>query len=349
MRRSELTWFVMAFAVSILTWSCTVEVNRGCDDDDDCRYGRVCVDGLCSYTHGGARPTGGARQPADRPAVDSCQGEASASLGDQIVRPVSVTASNNPIRDCCEDISLRFHTDAAFGFDVRVWIGWFVGLSSQVVDLQAVPEGIDVMVCIDGPPGCEEADLSGSLEINLDEEEHAIGVSLCADVSQPSGPLDGAHLFVDDAFVAPWGWWDRFGVWLLEDPTITGTAAASQPLESLHLAGSPILELNGLDYYDTSSFEVGVVGGVNVVLNQLPEVGVQGIPFVITADGERILQGAFWTRVSSICPEGAAIYVEPPTDEQLILEWGCSSPLPDDPRLDPRLLEVLREAGKLAE
>ena len=81
----------------------------------------------------------------------------------------------------------------------------------------------------------------------------------------------------------------------------------------------------------------------------MPEVGVNGLPFVVTADGERILQGAFWTSVSSFCPDGVAIYIDPPQPDRVELQWGCGSTPPEDPRLDPRLLQVLREAQKLVE
>ena len=334
----------------VATWlvACTVDFRRACDSDEDCRYGRLCIGGQCSYAHGSARPTGGG-SPSDRPVEDSCEGEPSASLGDLSVRPVAVTTSRYPFRSCCEDVTLQFHTVDVFGFDVRIWIGWFVNMSSQLIDLQAVPEGIDVMVCMDDIPGCEDADLSGTLEIKLDESNHGVEISVCMDIDQPNGELDGAHLFVDRALVAPFGWWDRFAVWLLADPTITGTTAAHQPLDSLELSDMPILDLNGLGFYAPGSFEVGLVEGTLRLLNGLPEFGIEGLPFVVIADGERIFQGAFWTEVSSICPEGVAIYVEPPVDDRVVLEWGCSSPPQDDPRLDPRLLQVLREAQKLVE
>lgn len=361
----KLTLLLTLFAAT----SCQIEGAPGCESDDDCRSGRVCVDGECAFSNGAPRdgsqtgPDLGSRvdesAPDEHPAIDAppaidetppdvpldpfCQGRPQVSLSRQLISPVGVTGEYTPLRSCCEDLNLRFHMAADLGFDLLLTVGWFVGTEIRQVDLGDLPEGIQVGLCRD--ESCEDLSLSGSLDIVFDDERGA-AVSICAQVEQPYHELYGARLAARDVYVAPLSWGGRFGMWLLADPDLTGTEAYSLSMQDLQL-GQPILDLTGAAFYDSETLELGLSQSSGALFDRLPPVGEHGVPFVVTADDERIFQGAFWTGESDTCPERVAIYVEPPRDDRVIVHWGCSSPPQDDPRLDPRLLDVFREAGKL--
>lgn len=42
----------------------------------------------------------------------------------------------------------------------------------------------------------------------------------------------------------------------------------------------------------------------------MPEIDVQGVPFVVEADDERLFMGSFFTAVSSLCPIDPTIFEE---------------------------------------
>ena len=357
---------ILILAVALSVISCQIEGADGCEVDGDCRFDRICVDGVCEFS-GNARPSGtqadlDSGSGDDRTAADThrtidqvpppnvsleafCQGGPQFALVDQVVSPVHVTGEYMPLRSCCEDLSLRFHTGAERGFEVALAVGWCVGAETTVVDLQNLPEGFEVSVCRDRE--CQQAALSGRLNIAFDDE-HGATVSVCAQVEEADHELFGARFASRDTYVAPWSWTGRFQVWMLADPGLTGTDAYSQPLDTLEL-GQPVLDLMGASFYDPATFELGLNQSAEALLGRLRPVEEHGIPFVVTADEDRIFQGAFWTGESDTCPEQIAVYIEPPRDDRVIIHWGCSSPPPDDPRLDPRLLTVFREAGRLLE
>jgi len=46
------------------------------------------------------------------------------------------------------------------------------------------------------------------------------------------------------------------------------------------------------------------------LFTQVPEIDVQGVPFVVEADDERLFMGSFFTAVSSLCPIDPTIFEE---------------------------------------
>ncbi len=86
-----------------------------------------------------------------------------------------------------------------------------------------------------------------------------------------------------------------------------------------------------------------------VVKNQLPKVGVGGLPFVLVADGQRAYLGAFMTMLSSYAIELPVIVVESMQQDSFAIESGYpGGPVPaEDPRDDTRVMGVLEAAAKL--
>lgn len=80
-------------------------------------------------------------------------------------------------------------------------------------------------------------------------------------------------------------------------------------------------------------------------------VRVEGIPFVVTVDGEPIYAGAFWTPASSLSFDGPFIMQPFSEDQRLIrIELGYPSNVAftaSDPRSDARVMRALEAAGKL--
>ena len=79
-----------------------------------------------------------------------------------------------------------------------------------------------------------------------------------------------------------------------------------------------------------------------------PPVPTGGVPFVMTANGERIYAGAFWTMLSSLSYDGVVILDPLPLSSvmpgDLRITLGYPAPelfTGEDPRSDPRILEAL--------
>lgn len=126
-------------------------------------------------------------------------------------------------------------------------------------------------------------------------------------------------------------------------------AAIAQPLSTLALQPYAALDLGTIAYYRQGSHTVGfgdIEGIIPALTQQLPPVGVNGVPFVVVADGDPIYLGAFMTQLSSVLFDGPAVMVEEITDQG----FAISAPPPGgDPRGDARIIQVMTEAGKLAD
>ena len=165
--------------------------------------------------------------------------------------------------------------------------------------------------------------------------------------------LDGAAVFVTQQPVASWYWTDRYGLWLLEDEGLTATQAATLPLASLALRFQPLLKLASVAYYGQSGHRLGLDAWYSgeYLVNSLPTLGTDGVPFIVTVDEERIYLGAFFTGLSSEGFDGPVIIVEDVEQASFVIEpsYPGDGPVPEpDPRADPRLMELFSSAGKLA-
>ena len=351
--RRFLVPHALAAALLLALPSCGIEPLDECTDDSRCRYGRVCIDGACSWPGGGASGSGGARSgDSSTPAPgEFCEGAPKAEVGGLLVAPVPVTAAHHPTRDCCDDIAVRFHTTPELGYDVRVNIGWMaVAVPGGPIDVDGPPDGLDLWICHGPEATCEIADLTGTISVDSINDEGALSVDICIDVSQPGGELDGARLFVEDAFIAPWHTSDRFGLHLLADQRLTAEAVLDRPLHTLLLSDLSLLDLSSLFYYDVRTYEMGYNAMLRGRLqDSVADVPVGGLPFMVVVDHQPIFVGAFYTEFSSYCPPLPLITVERMGDYSFTLETGCIPEGGVDTRTDERLLEMLRETGRLAE
>ena len=138
-----------------------------------------------------------------------------------------------------------------------------------------------------------------------------------------------------------------FAIYLLQDSTITAENAFSQPIDSLPLATTAFLTVNGLESYiwDSHSFEL---------TNQMRTIyenfiilhgTTSGCPFVVTVGNERIYLGTFWWAYSSSMPPACAvIYTSGPLPYNIKLASGAV-----DKRSDPRIYYSLKKSSVLIE
>jgi len=89
----------------------------------------------------------------------------------------------------------------------------------------------------------------------------------------------------------------------------------------------------------TPTFDTG-----DTLRDELGQVTVLGLPFVVQSRGVRIYLGAFLSLVSSYAPPCPITTVENIQTDGFLIE---PSPSGSDPRSDPRLLEALAEASRL--
>lgn len=124
---------------------------------------------------------------------------------------------------------------------------------------------------------------------------------------------------------------------------------ASTPPALLPRAAQPFLTLNDVLTYTQATHTLTLTPEAWQHLAML-EVPVNGLPFVLYVRGEPIYAGALWTPLSSLSYDGVTMLWPSGLTETLRLDLGYPGPAfftGDDPRADPRLLQVLTEAGKL--
>ena len=296
---------------------------------------------------GGSTGTGGSTP--DLPPM-LCAGDvAKVQLGNQLISPAVVTTMELALMSCCQVSGVRFHTRATLGFDVvailRAW-GMFETGEHDVAD----PGGLIEAYVLNAPVldlPWPEQEVAGTVEVldayGSDQPWH---VGLCLQLDAPGDALDALQLYVPSATVMPFSWAPRWGFWLLSDPSMDAVSAAQLPLSSLAL-GPVALDLMSIAYYREGDHRVGfgdIEGMIPALEQHLPPVGVNGVPFVVQADGDRIYLGAFMTQLSSVLFDGPVVVVEEIADQGFPI---LAPPMGDDSRGDPRIIQVMAEAGKL--
>jgi hypothetical protein len=133
-------------------------------------------------------------------------------------------------------------------------------------------------------------------------------------------------------------------------------AAREKTLAELALDPRPWLGPADIAAYDSSARLLYLREGVRP---PALKPSLRGTPFVLTAKGERIFLGAFWSLVSSFLPADGAPVINMPAFEAApdtialdIVRIEKDGEVPaerKDPREDPRLLAAFREAGRLRE
>ncbi|NLF64766.1 MAG: hypothetical protein GX579_09190 [Chloroflexi bacterium] len=121
-------------------------------------------------------------------------------------------------------------------------------------------------------------------------------------------------------------------------------------LDDLALAETPIIGPADIRAYDAATHTMSISEEAMARVRALfePPVPTGGVPFVMTANGERIYAGAFWTMLSSLSYDGVVILDPLPLSSvmpgDLRITLGYPAPelfTGEDPRSDPRILEAL--------
>jgi hypothetical protein len=145
---------------------------------------------------------------------------------------------------------------------------------------------------------------------------------------------------------------DDFAIYLLAD-SIPATELDQADINELILEDKPLISGEDIISYDTASHIIELTQTAYArIQNIFPTpVKVDGIPFVVCVGNERIYPGAFWTPLSSLSYNGIVILQPFDTESTFIqIELGYPSPevfIANDPRADPRILELLKQNGKL--
>lgn len=132
-------------------------------------------------------------------------------------------------------------------------------------------------------------------------------------------------------------------------------------INTLDLASEPLIDLWDIDFVELESSRCKLGTCTWVALNMDFQLGdelrkkigspirLNGVPFVVEADGERIYLGAFERMILSYAIRGPEVMEEEISDEGFPIYPPVNYvPKPPDPRNDPRIVKVLSESGKIA-
>jgi hypothetical protein len=138
-----------------------------------------------------------------------------------------------------------------------------------------------------------------------------------------------------------------FGIYLLQDSTITAGNAFTQSIDSLQPAASAFLSVNDFKSYtwSTHAFELSDQAQAKFEYFKLTHGSTRGVPFIVTAGKDRIYVGTFWWAYSSsMPPPGAVIEVIAQLPYKIQLANGAI-----DKRNDSRIHDALKKSGVLIE
>lgn len=148
----------------------------------------------------------------------------------------------------------------------------------------------------------------------------------------------------------------RFAIYLLSDPSIDAGKALKMDINSLPLSNTPLITASEIKSYDWDTHSFRLTPGLGYLIPPIDNVGVRGMPFVVTVKGKRIYLGAFWSELSSLGFPAPVIRAsgyswmsfKPAIDEIMRSTPGDSFATGPDPRGNPLIKEALKDAGKLA-
>ena len=309
---------------------------------------------------GGATSSGGTAgtgQPRDAGPVDGgivasgyCEGDSpKLTYQGQTVTPGVTDYNSNLAMDCCNGYGVNLHASAWLGFDVAVELILSIDISSpkeyEVGDRSpgtraAVRKSSDALTSLAG------INSQGSLRVlGVDATTKTWALGMCLEVVSTDSNLLGTKLYVPKVTIGFSEANKRFQLFLLKDSTLRSDGVANQPLDSLVLADSPVLDLNRIAYVEKATTQMGFNPGQKIGDTLRTQVGTPlGLPFVAVADGARIYLGTFFAGLSSIPPTGPNANVEDITSDGFTLRAPLSGA---DPRNDDRILKALSERGKL--
>jgi len=277
-----------------------------------------------------------------------CSGTAKIEIEGRLYQPTAVT-SERLVMNCCDGIIIMFHLSDAGHDDIVVFLQ-FYGASIPTGEHDFPTEEYMPNVTY-GSEG-QERTLAGNLRVSgSDVADDPLLFSLCAEDAEDA---DSLRLWVDRLPLMAWESWQAFGIYLLDDPEISAFEAADMPLDSLTLYHQPLIDLMSLAYYDgqTHTMALGGWRSVGYVINQLPEIPVGGVPFVVVVDDQPLYLGTFFSMFSSQIFPYPVIVIDQAGDSGNTLTIERAYPVglaPDspDPRSDSRILDLMESCGKL--
>lgn len=302
--------------------------------------------------HGGPDASG----PADAgaPGDAFCSGDEARVQRGATISPL-VTTGSLRFYDCCEASELYLHTKDALGdnghLDLRGSPGGRYPVGEVVVGDDPKQELMVAMTLgatlFGSGMSAAGPRISGTLEIDQADYSAPLTARFCLTLKFPGDPNDGVRFYAPAAKVMALGWNERFAIYLLKDRTIDAAAAGKLALGSLVLADQPLLDLFGIRYYRRGDHFVAfdLSPQLAAIKSQIGTVPLQGAPFVVVADGNRVYLGAFWTELSSFSPAAPFVRVEGMTTQGMTIELPAGA---KDPRADARIVDALTGAAKLA-
>jgi hypothetical protein len=143
---------------------------------------------------------------------------------------------------------------------------------------------------------------------------------------------------------------DGFAIYLLADP-VSVSEMASREIGSLVLQDQPLIRQGDIISYNWERHAIQLTeNGIDHLSGY--EVPVDGLPFVVTVDGQPIYTGALWPSYSSLSYD--RVVIDPliiDAGQTVRLQLGYPENLElfkdEDPRGDPRIEAALRAAGIL--
>jgi hypothetical protein len=142
---------------------------------------------------------------------------------------------------------------------------------------------------------------------------------------------------------------EGLAIYLLEEEG-PASLLEGRALAELALAEEPIIGPDDVLAYDPATHTMSLSDDAMARVRALfaAPVPTGGVPFVVTAGGERIYAGAFWTPLSSLSYDGVVILDTQmlssviPGDVRITLGYPAPEVFTgEDPRADPRILEAV--------
>lgn len=278
-----------------------------------------------------------------------CQGDKSKVLfqGKQEVLAPATSYQSSLVMDCCMSYGVNLHTRSTLGFDIAIETIWSAGgiTAPSVITLGASTPRVSAEVRSStdpsSPHGVPAEGTASVFGMNPFE------VGLCLSLYKTAALFYGTFIYVPK--ISLWAYQNRarFQIFLLNDSSITQRQAIEQGLGAVELTTYPVLDLSRIAYVSSSSNEIGFNPGKKIgdlVRGAVTGSIIQGVPFVIVADGERITLGTFTSSASSIGYGLPTIFVENIETDWLTFETvgGSSNPL-----TDPRVVAALTATGTL--
>lgn len=138
----------------------------------------------------------------------------------------------------------------------------------------------------------------------------------------------------------------QFGIYLADEEIWLD---GGKDLVEIKLSEDPIIWIEDIRAYSASTHEISLTQSA---VDRLSEIDPAGKTFVVSVGGERIYTGEFMAAYMSRTSDKAVILWPPMQENQAKIKIQLGYPGMDffrgeDPRSDPRILEFLRNEGKL--